>query len=269
MRRRRRLALGLAAAVVAVAAWYGVAWVRHVPADGPVAAIAHRGAPATSGAPEGTLEAFRAALDAGADWLEFDVRTTRDGVLVVMHDETVDRTTDGTGPVASLTLEAVRALDAGGGARVPTVEQVVELAASAGVGVMPEVKDGAADPEVAGRLVELLRAADYLGHAVIQSADGGTLVRLREIAPEAATCWITGPWQLDLSAPPADAAYVCPMGEMLLLSPDSIRGAHAAGRRVFAWWSRAESRVTNAILDAYGVDGLIVDDLRGLAAGDE
>jgi glycerophosphoryl diester phosphodiesterase len=266
VRRRRRLALVLAAAAILVAAWYGVAWVRHIPAEGPAAAIAHRGGPATTGTAEGTLGAFRAALDAGADWLEFDVRSTSDGMLVVMHDETVDRTTDGTGPVSSLTLEEVRALDAGGGAQVPTVEEVVALAASAGVRVLPEVKDGAADPAVAGQLVEVLRAAGYLDQAVIQSSDAGTLVRLRDIAPEADTCWITGLWQLDLSSPPADAAYVCPMGEMLLLNPDSIRGAHAAGRRVFAWWSRAESGATDAILEAYGVDGLIVDDLRPVAA---
>jgi glycerophosphoryl diester phosphodiesterase len=267
--RPRRLALLLTAAAFLLVAWYGAAWVRHIPADGPTAAIAHRGGPATSGTAEGTLEAFRAAIDAGADWLEFDVRSTSDGVLVVMHDETVDRTTDGTGPVSSLTLEAVRALDAGGGARVPTVEEVVALAASAGVRVLPEVKDGAAYPEVAGQLVDLLRTAGYLDRAVIQSSDTATLLRLGDIAPEAATCWITGLWQLDLSSPPGDAAYVCPMGEMLLLNPDSIRGAHAAGRRVFAWWSRAESGATDAILEAYGVDGLILDDLRGLATGDE
>jgi glycerophosphoryl diester phosphodiesterase len=258
--------VGVAVGAVLLAAWYALAWVRRIPSDEPMAAIAHRGAPATGGSPEGTIEAFRAALDAGADWLELDVRSTIDGVLVVMHDETVDRTTDGTGPVAALTLGQVRALDAGGGSRIPTVAEVVELARSAGKPVLPEIKDGAAHPDVAGQLVDLLRDAGYLDHAVIQSSDGRTLVHLREIAPEARTCWITGLWAFDLSEPPADADYVCPMGEMVLLNPDMVRGAHEAGRRVLAWWSVAESGITDAILESYGVDGLIVDDLRPITS---
>jgi glycerophosphoryl diester phosphodiesterase len=77
-------------------------------------------------------------------------------------------------------------------------------------------------------------------------------------------CWLTGLWQFDLTEPPADAAYVCPMGEMVLLHPDMIRAAHAAGRTVFAWWGALESPATDAILEAYGVDGIMVDDLRPL-----
>ena len=73
--------------------------------------IAHRGASGTF--PENTLSAFRAAIDAGADMCELDVQLTRDGAVVVIHDETVDRTTDGTGEVAALTLEEIQRLDAG------------------------------------------------------------------------------------------------------------------------------------------------------------
>jgi len=73
--------------------------------------IAHRGASGTF--PENTLSAFRAAIDAGADMCELDVQLTRDGAVVVIHDETVNRTTDGTGEVAALTLEEIQRLDAG------------------------------------------------------------------------------------------------------------------------------------------------------------
>jgi glycerophosphoryl diester phosphodiesterase len=249
--------------VALLATWYGVAWLRHgPPIGGGTVAIAHRGGPGDDGAREGTLAAFQAAVDAGADWLEFDVRTTSDGVLVVLHDPTVDRTTDGTGAIAGMTLAQVRALDAGGGATIPTVEEVVELAAGAGLPILPEIKDGPAQAGVTGQLVDLIRAKGYLDHAVIQAFEAETLVELRRLAPEARACWLTGLWQFDLTQPPADAAYVCPMGEMVLLHPDMIRAAHASGRTVFAWWGALESAAADALLEAYGVDGIIVNDLR-------
>jgi len=85
--------------------------------------VGHRGAPSL--APENTLKGFRIAAELGVDWTECDVQLTADGHMVVMHDETVERTTDGSGRVAELTFEQVRALDAGGGERVPTLQEVL------------------------------------------------------------------------------------------------------------------------------------------------
>ncbi|MFQ5550475.1 MAG: glycerophosphodiester phosphodiesterase [Gemmatimonadales bacterium] len=86
--------------------------------------IGHRGA---SGAyPENTLSAFRAAIDEGADGIELDVRGSRDGVPVVIHDPTVDRTTNGEGAVSDFSLDDLRTLDAGGGERIPTLAEVLE-----------------------------------------------------------------------------------------------------------------------------------------------
>ena len=76
-----------------------------------VANVAHRGASGNN--PENTLRAFQKALEIGVDEIELDLRSTRDGHLVVMHDATVDRTTDGTGAIGELTLAEIRALDAG------------------------------------------------------------------------------------------------------------------------------------------------------------
>ncbi len=84
--------------------------------------IAHRGASAFR--PENTMEAFMEAITSGTDGIEMDVRQTADGHLVLLHDETVDRTTDGTGAISKLTLKQVKALDAGMGARIPTLEEV-------------------------------------------------------------------------------------------------------------------------------------------------
>jgi glycerophosphoryl diester phosphodiesterase len=145
-----------------------MAWLRPRPGSpylaGAPMLVAHRGGAKL--APENTLDAFRSAVDDwGADMLEMDVRLTADGHVVVIHDETVDRTTDGTGPVAGLDLDRIRALDAGHrfldlngmpsfrgrGVRVPTFEEVLE--ACPGVRINVEAKDA----RVARPLVEIVR----------------------------------------------------------------------------------------------------------------
>ena len=86
----------------------------------------HRGAGFLE--PENTLRAIRRAIELGADQVEIDVHLTRDGRLVLMHDATVDRTTNGAGIIAGLSLDEIRLLDAGLGERVPTLEEALELA---------------------------------------------------------------------------------------------------------------------------------------------
>src|SRR5215212_3812774 len=101
----------LAILVLVLLIYYSVQILLRTPALTALQNIAHRGG--STSAPENTLAAFRNAITQGADWLEFDVQMTKDGALVVIHDETVDRTTDGTGAVAEMTLEQIRRLDAG------------------------------------------------------------------------------------------------------------------------------------------------------------
>ncbi len=96
----------------------------------PLEITAHRGM--KKFAPENTIPAIRKAIDMGLDYVEFDIRETSDGVMVLMHDSTVDATTDGTGPVAGFTLDEMKKLDAGvkfseefKGTRVPTLEEAL------------------------------------------------------------------------------------------------------------------------------------------------
>ncbi len=118
--------------------------------------------------PENTLPAFEAAVVAGADFFECDVRTTSDGRLILMHDATVDRTTNGTGKVRSLTFDQIRALDAGAkfdpkftGTEVPTFEEALNLAHGK-IGVYVDCKDlSPAD------LVAALKKASMLDHVVV------------------------------------------------------------------------------------------------------
>jgi glycerophosphoryl diester phosphodiesterase len=111
--------------------------------------VGHRGN--AGQAPENTLVSYREAREAGADLAECDVRLTRDGHLVLLHDATLDRTTDGTGPLADHTLAELGALDAGGwkapayaGERIPTLEALLRQHAEDGLPIVVEVKEHAA-----------------------------------------------------------------------------------------------------------------------------
>jgi glycerophosphoryl diester phosphodiesterase len=110
-----------------------------------VVAVAHRGL--SAGFPENTLAAFRSAIAHGAQAIELDLRGTADGEVVVLHDATVDRTTNGRGDVTGMTLREVRALDAGNhagaafaGEHVPTYEEVLQLVKGTGVALLLDIK---------------------------------------------------------------------------------------------------------------------------------
>lgn len=131
-----------------------------------IAVISHRGEHLAH--PENTLPAFQAAIAAGADFFELDVRTTADGRLVLMHDSTVNRTTNGTGAVHDMTFDQIRALDAGGkfgaafaSTKVPTFEEALKLAHGK-IGVYVDSKVIAPDT-----LVAALEEADMSTHVVI------------------------------------------------------------------------------------------------------
>lgn len=153
-----------ALAVVIVLATVLGANMEEKPTSARIEVVAHRGA--SFDAPENTLAAFKLACEQGADWFELDCRQCKGGEVVVMHDETVDRTTNGTGKVAELTLDQLQALDAGAwkdarytGERVPTLKASLELA-DADCGCFVEVK-----PLNQGNLKDLLErtAAGKLG----------------------------------------------------------------------------------------------------------
>lgn len=127
--------------------------------EGAVDVIAHRGASAY--APENTLAAFEAAADMQADWFELDCHLSQDGEVVIIHDDTLHRTTDGTGAVDELSWESLRRLDAGGwfdpkfaGEKLPNLEESLKLAQRRNIGVYIEVKSIDADDGLLEQLVQ-------------------------------------------------------------------------------------------------------------------
>ncbi len=157
----------------------------------PIVAISHRGEHLHH--PENTLPAFQAAIDAGADYFELDVRTTADGKLVLSHDGSVSRRTNGKGDIAKMTFDEVRALDAGiksgpqfAGKKVPTFDEALDLA-SGKIGVYVDVKSASAQD-----LVTHIEEHGMSDHVVIYIglSEGKEIQRLNpklKVMPEAGT----------------------------------------------------------------------------------
>ncbi|OII59771.1 glycerophosphodiester phosphodiesterase family protein [Streptomyces sp. CC77] len=147
--------------------------------------IGHRGLMGVE--PENTLRSFVRAERAGVDAVELDLHLSKDGVLVVMHDADVDRTTDGTGPVAEKTAAELRALDAGCGERVPLFEEVLDAVR---VPVQAEIKDAAA----ARALAAVLLRRDLLGRVEVSSFHDEALTAIAALAPGVRTVLIAERW---------------------------------------------------------------------------
>lgn len=264
-KRWARRGVGCLLVVIAIPlVYYGLYFIFRGPLPANPQLIAHRGGPVYE--PENTLIAFQNAIGVGVDWIEMDVQRTQDGVLVVIHDETVDRTTNGSGYVRDLTFEQIRVLDAGNGEQVPTFEEVIALARKAGVGILPEAKSPSLYPGIGAEIVEALIEEEYLDRTVVQSFDLEALEKIQGINPDVQICPLYGLWALDLSEPqPRDAKILCPMAEMVILNPWMIEGAHKQGREVYVWFGVIERPVTMRFLLALGADGLMVDDPLVLA----
>jgi len=153
--------------------------------------IAHRGFSGV--APENTMAAFQKAIDVGADMFELDVLLSQDGHVVVIHDETLDRTTDGEGPVAARTLSELKVLDAGSwfaadfaGERIPTLAETLELAKGR-ILVNIEIKTEAVTDRAQGGIVDkalaIVRRLDMMDEIVISSFDPRALAQARELEP--------------------------------------------------------------------------------------
>ena len=235
--------------------------------------VAHRGASAL--APENTMAAFQLAERAGADLVELDVHLTRDDEVVVMHDETLERTTDGRGPVRDHTLAEIRALHVRGtDERVPTLDEVAAWASGSRVGLEVEIKQPtfalgrARYPRVAERVSEILAARGIVERSIIHSFDHPTVRRVRDVLPEATTAVLTGggifvdPVGI---ARAADASGIHPRWSSV--SEQLCEQAHAAGLHVHAWGlpEPLDAAVVARLL-ALGVDSLSANDPAALRA---
>jgi len=236
--------------------------------------IAHRGH--SIAVPENTLEAYRRAIELGAEMIECDVNMTRDGELVMIHDWRLDRTTTATGRVEDMTLAEIQALDAGSpfdptfaGLRIPSTAQTLDLAREAGILMCFEVKgeSPAHFRRVAESLVDLLVAKDALGWAFMSSYDHDALAVAKARVPEL----MLAPERLPDDVPPDPAEAIrqaTALGAEVLqnhwrfLTPELVEGLHGRGIGVWAWPTTEEDAIAVS-LDA-GVDGVMGDDVAAM-----
>jgi glycerophosphoryl diester phosphodiesterase len=194
--------------------------------------MAHRGNRVAC--PENTLAAFRRALADGADILETDLHLTADGVLVCIHDATVDRTTDGRGPVAEMTLDQIRGLSASCGRpefaqeRVPTLAELASLLPD-DVALGLELKtDRFLEPGVCQALVEELDHFRVRARTVVMSFSLARVQAVRAVAPDLPIGWIT----LSRAWPLSEVDFLGPLWPLLLINPFYVQVAHARGQLV-------------------------------------
>lgn len=221
--------------------------------------IAHRGASAY--APENTLAAFDLAIHLGCRHIELDIDFSSDGHLVVMHDDTVDRTTNGTGPVVSHTLAELRALDAGfwfgtqfARERIPTFAEVLERYQGR-VHIHTEIKGRV--EHLAPATADLVRQYGMVEHVTVTSFQQPRLAEMRAYAPELPTGWLVSEVSEVTIAQARELGLtqICPRANTV--TPALVRRLHAEGFAVRAW-GVADEELMHQVVEA-GADGMTVN----------
>jgi glycerophosphoryl diester phosphodiesterase len=237
--------------------------------------VAHRGASST--APENTVLAFEAAARAGADVVELDVRLTKEGVPVVLHDPDVSATTDGEGHIHTLSVAEVKRLDAGAGgprAEIPTLEEALEAIGRAGVGVDLEIKNIPGEPafdspdeEVLKATLGALEQVGFTGPVLVSSFNWITIEASRRLVPDLATGFLTvaavDPRAALDYARESGHAFVLPQAAAVVEAGEQfVREAHREGVRVGTW--TVDDETTLERLFGWDVDAVASND-PGLA----
>ncbi|MGW7097661.1 glycerophosphodiester phosphodiesterase [Streptomyces sp. NPDC054874] len=200
--------------------------------------------------PENTLRSFVRAEASGMDAIELDLHLSKDGALVVMHDVDVDRTTDGTGPIAARTLAELRELDAGQGERIPVFEEVLEAVSSP---LQAEIKDVAA----ARALADVIRERDLVGRVEVSSFHDEAVTEIARLVPGVRTVLIASRWGADVvdRAKAAGAATLALNIRRLTL--EIVEQAHSEGVKVIGWVVNTQDHLRLA--RALGLDGATTD----------
>nr|WP_245837362.1 glycerophosphodiester phosphodiesterase [Virgibacillus phasianinus] len=230
--------------------------------------IAHRGA--SGHAPENTMVAFEKAFEMKADYIEIDVQMTKDGKLVIIHDTTVDRTTDGTGNVGDFTLNELQQLDAGSwfgkefaGVKIPTFKEVLD-AYRGKIGILIELKSPELYPGIEEKVAEVLKTYHMdkpsNNKIIIQSFNHESVQISKALLPNVPHGVLAGlSWadvtdeQLAEFATYAD--YFNP--NMNIVSSNLVNRVHDKGMKIYPYTVRTQRQANN--LFELKVDGIITD----------
>ncbi|EMR06503.1 Glycerophosphoryl diester phosphodiesterase [Bhargavaea cecembensis DSE10] len=230
--------------------------------------VAHRGA--SGHAPENTMAAFHKGFEMKADYIEIDVQMTKDGELIAIHDTTVDRTTNGTGAVGSLTFEEIRQLDAGSwfgpefaGEKVPTFEEILD-AFRGKVGILIELKAPELYPGIEEKVAEALMERNLHRpnneKIIIQSFNHESMQTSKELLPNVPHGVLAGASWADVTEEQLAefatyADYFNP--NMNIVTHDLVADVHEADMKIYPYTSRSQEQALR--LFDLGVDGIITD----------
>ncbi len=200
--------------------------------------------------PENTLRSFVRAERSGMDVVEFDLQLSKDGALVVMHDAEVDRTTDGSGAVADLTLAELRELDAGRGEQVPVFEEVLDAVRAP---LQADVKDVGA----ARALAEVMLRRDLVGRVAVSSFHDAALVEIARLVPGVRTTLTASRYGEDVVDRALGAGAETLALNIRRLTLETVESAHTAGLRVIGWVVNTHEHLR--LVRALELDGATTD----------
>lgn len=235
---------------------------------GNIMVIGHRGD--AKNAPENTLISFKRAIEMGADGIELDVQMSKDGHLVVIHDERVDRTTDGIGFVKDFTLKEIKRLDAGikfgkkfSGERIPALYEVFDLVANQNIILNIEIKNGIVIyPGIEEKLVEMIMDYNFRDRVVISSFNHYSIREVKEIAPELKVgllyeCGLVEPWYI------ANRMHAYSLHPFYFnIIPELVAGCKKNNIKLFPWTVDKKDDMERMI--KLGVDAIITNDPQTL-----
>lgn len=235
----------------------------YLPADADedivVSVVAHRGY--SSQYPENTLSAFAGAIACGAKTVEFDVRKTKDDVLVIFHDDTLKKITGDDTTIADYTYEELQTLDFGAWysedfqyERIATLDEALDLLSASGVRLFVELKKIGDDPDFGPQVYDTCKNHGMLDRIIFLSFDYNYLSAIKELDPNQQIMVLASFGKSDLPERyPADYYGI----NMKTLTPKTIKSIHEAGAKVYSYTPETKGQVLS--LQRMGVDGIITD----------
>jgi len=210
--------------------------------------IGHRGIMGVE--PENTLRSFIAAQQAGLDLIELDLHLSKDGALVVMHDADVDRTTDGSGPIAEKTLAELRVLDAGRGEHVPVFEEVLDAVTAP---LQAEIKDVAA----ARALAEVMNRRDLVGRVEVLSFHDEAIAEIARLVPGVRTALVASRYGVDVVERATAVGATSLVLNIRRLTLEVVERARKADLRIIGWVVNTQDHLR--LVRALELDGATTD----------
>ena len=213
--------------------------------------------------PENTMLAFRKALEAGVDGIELDVQLTKDGHVVIIHDETVNRTTNGTGLVVEYLLEDLQKLDASsifagqmGFNPIPTLREYFELVKDSHIVTNIELKTGVNQyPGIEAKVLDLIREFKLEDRIIISSFNHHSVMRMKAMAPELVYGFLADTWILDAGAYTKSYDVPCYHPSVNMMTQEIVDELKANGRVINVWTVNKEEQIRD--LYKKGIDCVI------------